>query len=70
MVEPGVARASNVLWASAPHMRHTDFRKNHEFAAILMHDRQFHHFIIITNIVPVEHDAIIRREHALGDPLA
>ncbi len=47
-----------------------NFRKNHEFAAILMHDRQFHHFIIITNIVPVEHDAIIRREHALGDPLA
>ncbi len=31
-----------------------------------MQDRKFHHFIIITIIVPLEHDSVIRRENALG----
>jgi hypothetical protein len=31
-----------------------------------MHDRKFHHFIIITIIVPLEHDSVIRRKNSLG----
>ena len=30
-----------------------------------MQDRKFHHFIIITIIVPLEHDSVIRRDRAL-----
>src|ERR1700719_830213 len=43
--------------------------QKHEFLSTLMHDRKFHHFIILTNIVPFAHDSAIRRENALGDPL-
>src|SRR5580704_6732915 len=35
-----------------------------------MQDGTFYHFIIITIIVPLEHDSVIRRENALGDPHA
>src|ERR1700730_16213174 len=46
------------------------FPQKHEFLSTLMRDRKFHHFIILTNIVPFAHDSAIRRENALGDPLA
>src|SRR6266436_7818564 len=46
------------------------FPQQHEFPNTLMQDRKFHHFIIITIIVPLEHDSVIRRENALGDPHA
>jgi hypothetical protein len=35
-----------------------------------MQNRKLHKFIIITIRVPLEHDAAIRRENALGDALA
>ena len=41
-----------------------------ELPGILMQENKFHKFIIITIIVPLEHDSVIRREHALGDHLA
>jgi hypothetical protein len=44
-------------------MRHTDFRN------ILMQNR-FDKFIILTIILPLEHDSVICREHTLGDHLA
>ena len=44
-------------------MRHTDFHN------ILIQNR-FDKFIILTIILPLEHDPVIRREHALGDHLA
>jgi hypothetical protein len=34
------------------------FPRKHEFPNILMRDRTFHKFIIITIIVPLEHDPI------------
>src|SRR6266850_1484484 len=46
------------------------FPQQHEFPNTLMQDRKFHHFIIITIIMPLEHDSIICRENALGGPLA
>src|ERR1700730_11468213 len=61
----GTARLPNL-----DRMRHTDFHKKDEFPNILMQDRKFHHFIILTIIVPLTHDYVIRRENALGDPLA
>jgi hypothetical protein len=60
----------NIATARLPNlhaMRHTDFRKKHEFPNILMQDRKFHHFIILTIMVLFEHDSVIRRENALGD---
>jgi DNA-binding LytR/AlgR family response regulator len=33
-----------------------------------MQDSTFHNFIIITIIVPLKHDSVIRRENALADP--
>jgi hypothetical protein len=65
--------AKNLGTARLPNlhrMRHTDFRKNMNSPNILMQDRQFHNFIIIKIMVPFEHDSVIRRESALGDPLA
>ncbi len=32
-----------------------------------MQDGKFRHFIIITIMMPFEHDSVIRRENALGD---
>src|SRR5437763_9179069 len=46
------------------------FPQKHEFPNIPMQDGKFRHFIIITIIVPFAHDSVIRRENALGDPLA
>src|SRR5437762_5702224 len=46
------------------------FPQKHEFPNILMQDGKFRHFIIITIMMPFEHDSVIRRENALGDPLA
>src|SRR5580658_4400844 len=37
---------------------------------ILMQGRKFYYFIIITIIVPLEHDSVTRRQNALGDSLA
>jgi hypothetical protein len=37
---------------------------------IFMQNSKLRKFIIITSIVPLEHDSVIRRENALGDPLA
>jgi hypothetical protein len=34
-----------------------------------MQDSTFHNFVIITIILPLEHDSLIRRENALGDPV-
>jgi len=31
-----------------------------------MQDRKFHYFIIITIMVPFEHESVIRRENALA----
>jgi len=45
------------------------FPQKHEFPNILMQDGKFHHFIIITIMVPFEHDYVIRRMNALGDPV-
>jgi hypothetical protein len=42
------------------------FTQLHEFHHILMQDRKFHHFIILTIIMPVTHDSVGRRENALG----
>src|SRR5882724_11021602 len=42
------------------------FPQQHEFPNTLMQDRQFRHFIIITIIVPLEHDSVFRRENASG----
>ena len=55
----GTARLPNL-----DRMRHTDFRN------ILMQNRKFDKFIILTIILLLEHDSVIRREHALGDHLA
>src|ERR1700689_3952157 len=46
------------------------FPQKHEFRNILMRDKQFHKFIIITIIMPWPHDSVIRRENVLGDLLA
>src|SRR5271163_2358010 len=46
------------------------FPQKHVPPDILMQDRTFHYFIIITMIVPLAHDSVIRREHALGGSLA
>ena len=35
-----------------------------------MQNRKLHKFIIITIIVPLEHDSVVRRDHFLGDALA
>ena len=35
----------------------------------LMRDGKFHYFIILTIIVPIQHDSVIRRDNALGDHL-
>jgi len=35
-----------------------------------MQNSKLRKFIIITSIVQLEHDYVIRRENALGDPLA
>jgi len=37
---------------------------------MFMRNRKLHQFIIITIIVPLEHDTVIRRENTLGDALA
>ena len=37
---------------------------------MFVQNRKLHKFIIITIIVPLEHDSVIRRENALGDALA
>ena len=55
----GTARLPNL-----DRMRHTDFHKKDEFPNILMQDRKFHHFIILTIMVPVTHDSVIRRKNA------
>src|SRR5438094_5104454 len=39
-------------------------------SAVFMPNRKFHKFIIITIIVPLGHDSVIRRENASGDALA
>jgi hypothetical protein len=52
----GTARLPNL-----DRMRHTDFRN------ILMQNR-FDKFIILTIILPLEHDSVIRREHAFRRP--
>jgi hypothetical protein len=45
-------------------------RECSELPDILMQEKKFHHFIIIKIMLPLEHDSVIRRENALGDPLA
>src|ERR1700692_749497 len=67
MVEPEVRERPSAEFGS-----HEAYRlpQKHELPDILMQDRKFHHFIIITIIVPLKHDPVIRRENALGDPLA
>ena len=35
-----------------------------------MQDNTSHNFIIITIIVPMKHDSVIRRENTLADPIA
>src|ERR1700692_2077962 len=67
MVEPEVRERPSAEFGS-----HEAYRlpQKHELPDILMQDRKFHHFIIITIIVPLKHDSVIRRENALGDPLA
>src|SRR5579863_7589777 len=51
-------------------MRHADLREKRKFTNILRRDRKFHKFIILTIIMPLEHDPAIGLENALGDPLA
>src|ERR1700722_19243803 len=46
------------------------FPQKHVPPDILMHDRKFHYFIIVTIIMPLTHDSAIRRENGLGDPHA
>ena len=41
-----------------------------ECSDIFMQNRKLRQFIIITIIVPLKHDSVIRRENALGDALA
>jgi hypothetical protein len=43
--------------------------QKHVPPGILMQGIKLHKFIIITIIVPLEHDSVVRRENALGDPL-
>ena len=42
------------------------FPQKREFRDILMPDRKLHQFIIITIIVPLEHDSAIGWEEVLG----
>ena len=41
------------------------FPQKHEFPNILMQDVKFHHFIILTIMVPFTHDPVIRRGERL-----
>src|SRR5580704_17944670 len=40
------------------------FPQKHELPNILMQDGKFHHFIILTIMVPFTHDSVIRRKNA------
>jgi hypothetical protein len=46
-------------------VKHADFRRNIALN-ILMRNRAFHYFIILTMIVPLAHDSVSRRKIALG----